>query len=253
MQFSQLYGAQLDIELGTSDTTQLFTTARRKKAINDAMHNFERTTSCTARLGQIPIVTGTGEYNLMSAFPDYFSLEDRREPKIKRVNGSSVTWIEGENFVRRTPTQLDREDPGWMADPNGTPTAWYLRDDAGSTFIGLDPPPDKGTETWTLYVPYLATSTDMSADSDIPFTLNAVPSLRLAVYHQALVHYAAGVLEPLRKNYSGANRQMGLYAGFIAQYETEKRKKGPSQVTMRRNYLRDATRPSRPVDPHRFP
>lgn len=255
MIFSDLYGTQLDIELGSADRTQLFTTARRKKAVNDAMHNFERTTSCTPVYGSIVVVDGTAEYDLLSNFPAYVSLDDRQEPYIKRVVGSSTTYIQGDSFQRRTPHWLDRDSPGWRADPKGTPSSWYIRNDSGKTWLGVDPPPNPAanSETWTLYVPYLASSTDMSADSDVPFTVAASPFLVLVPYHQALVHYAAGILEPLRKGYSAAKRQMDLYAGFIAQFETKKRRDGPNTITFRRSYMRDATRPNRPVDPHRFP
>jgi hypothetical protein len=256
MYFSQLYGSQLDIELGSQDRSQLFTTARRQKAINDAMHNFERMASCTPVLGTIAITDGVAEYDLLGNFSNFVSLQERREPSIRRVSGSgSVTWIQGEDFPRKTPTFLDRDEPGWEADPKGVPNGWYLRDDAGTSYVGLTPPPGPAAsgETWTLYVPYLASSDDMVSDGDQPFTINGIVFAILAPYHQALVHYAAGLLEPLRKNYSGAQRQMGLYAGYVAQYETKKRKDGPNQITMRRTYLRDAQRPSRPVDPHRFP
>jgi len=254
MQFSDLYGAQLDIELGSADRTQLFTTARRQKAVNDAMHNFERTTSCTPRYGTINVVNGTAEYNLLTNFTDYISLLDREEPSIKRVDASgNITYIQGENFQRRTPHWLDADSPGWLADPKGTPSSWYIREDAGATLLGLDPAPSPGTETWTIRVPYLASSTDMVADADKPFTDNAVPFLRLVPYQQALVHYAAALLEPLRKGYTAAQRQMGLYSGYVAQYEIKKRRDGSNQITMRRSYFRDAARPSRPVDPHRFP
>ncbi len=254
MQFSDLYGTQLDIELGSADRTQLFTTVRRKKAINDAMHNFERMTSCTPVFGSIAIVDNTAEYDLLSNFQNFISLQDRREPTIRRVtSGGAVSYIQGDGFERRTPTWLDRDAPGWLADPKGTPNSWYIRDDSGTTYIGVDPAPSVGTETWTLKVPYLSSSTDMSADADLPFTVAAKSFAVLTPYHQALVHYAAGLLEPLRKNYSGAQRQMGLYAGYIAQYETKKRKDGPNTITLKRNYLRDATRPLRPVDPRRFP
>jgi len=264
MTFSQLYGAQLDIELASQDgglvsgaSNNLFTRLRRKKAINDAMHNFERIANLTPILGSIPLVDGTAEYDLFANFPDYLSLEERREPAIKRVTTSgAVSYIEGDSFSRRSPTWLDRATPGWQADPKGTPSAWYLRDDSGTTWLGVDPAPNPAAvaETWTLVVPYLASSRDLIADTDVPFTsLSGVPALRLVPYHQALVHYAAGLLEPLRKNYAGAQRQMGLYAGYIAQYETKKRKDGPSQITMRRSYLREARRPGRGVDPHRWP
>lgn len=334
MQFLALYGQQLDIELGSADRTQLFTTARRKQAINDAMHNFERTTSCTPAYGTISITnqaasavlsaagsgyttndivtvaggtsttaaqfkltvaagvitavtlqtagaytglptnpvavtggTGTGatltvtwggtaEYDLLANFTNYISLFDREEPSIKRVTSTGiVTYIQGEDLARRTPHMLDVGSVGWRADPKGTPNAWYLRDDTGKSYVGLDPPPDPAgfSETWTLLVPYLASSADMALDGDAPFTIGGSSFTRLIPYHQALVHYAAGLLEPLRKNYSGAQRQMGLYAGYVAQYETKKRKDGPNQITMRRSYFRGATRPLRPVDPHRFP
>lgn len=255
MTFDLLYGQQLDIELGSADRTQLFTTARRKKATNDAMHNFERATSCTPVFGTIALVSGTAEYDLLSNFSNYISLHDREEPSIKRVNGSTVTYIQGDSLPRRTPHMLDTQSPGWRADAKGTPTGWYLRDDNGKSYVGLDPAPDPTAfgETWTLLVPYLANSTDMSLDADKPFTVGGNTFDRLAPYHQGLVHYAAALLEPLRKNYSAAQRQMGLYAGYVAQFETKKRKDGPSTIRMKRTYLRDSGRPMRAVDPHRFP
>lgn len=252
MTFLQLYGDQLDIELGSADRSQLFTLAKRKKAVNDAMHNFERITSCTPTYGVISMATGVSEYNLLGALANYISLLDREEPFIKRVNGTSITYIQGDSFVRRTPHWLDVANSGWRADSNGTPTSWYVRNDGGRTFLGVDPPPDLGTETWTLNVPYLANSTDMVADGDQPFTIGGNTFAVLAPYHQALVHYAAGVLEPLRKGYTAAQRQMGLYAGFVTQYETKKRKDGPNQITFRRNYLR-GSQSSRPRDPHSWP
>lgn len=340
MLFSDLYGTQLDIELGSADRTQLFTTARRKKAINDAMHNFERITNSTPAYGSIAVTmkaaaspstatsvyaggtghavndiltvsggtfttaarftvtavtsgvitavslltagsytvlptnpvattssgagtgatltvrwTGTSEYDLLSNFSGYISLLEREEPSIKIVDSSNnISYIQGDSFQRRTPHWLDMDAPGWRADSGGTPNSWYLRNDTGKTYLGVDPPPVPATgSTWTILVPYLSQSTDMSADSDQPFTVGGNIYSVLAPYHQALVHYAAGVLEPLRKGYSAAKRQMDLYAGYIAQYETKKRKDGPNTVTYRRSYFRDAARPSRPVDPHRFP
>lgn len=255
MIFSQLYGAQLDIELGSADRTQLFTTARRKQAVNDAMHNWERMTSCTPVYGSMPLVSGTAEYDLLQTFPNYFSLQERAEPAVKKVDPSgNVSWIQGDSLPRREPVWLDREDPGWRADPSGTPSAWFLRDDAGTTAVGLDPAPSiPAGWTYSLLVPYLATADDLTNDGDSPFAVNGKSFARLVPYHQALVHYAAGLLEPLRKNYTGAQRQMGIYAGYIAQYLSKTRKDGSDQVTYARNHLRDATHPRHAVDPHRWP
>lgn len=260
--FSQLWSDRLSIELASQDgslvagaSNNLFTQVRRKQAINDGMHNFERTTGATIVLGSITLINAVAEYNLLTSFPDYISLAERGEPSIKMVDPSlRETWIQGEQLTRRTIFWLDQETPGWRADPAGTPANWYIYDTAGATYAGLDPAPSV-LAGWvhTLIVPYLAQSADLVGDTDLPWTVSGTPFLRLQPYAQAIVHYAAGLLEPLRKNYSAAQRQMGLYAGYIAQYETKKRKDGPNQVTYRRHYLRDAGRPARAVDPHRFP
>ncbi len=256
MNFVTLYGTQLDVELASADRTNLFTATRRKKAINDAMHNWERIVGATEIFGTIPIVSTTAEYDLFLNFPNYVSLADRAEPYVKIVDASAnVRYLQGDSLARRDPVWLDREDPGWRADPSSTPTNWYLREDTGTSWVGLDPAPlIPAGYTYTLGVPYLASATDMVNDTDLPFTLNGIPLKRLIPYQQALVHYAAGLLETLRRNPAGADRQMKFYAGYVAQYETKQLKDSPSMTTYVRNYLRDARgRAARPVDPHRFP
>lgn len=256
MIFSDLYGTQLDIELGSADRTQLFTTAKRKKAVNDAVHSFERITSCTPITGLIPIVSGTAEYDVFLNFQNYISLSDNAQPAVKKTDpNGNVSWIQGDNLPRRDPVWLDSSAPGWRADPAGTPTSWYLRDDAGTTNIGLDPAPSVPAGwTYALYVPYLGSSDDLVNDGDQPFSISGTTFQRLIPYHQALVHFAAGQLEPLRKNYTAAKRQMDLYAGYIAQYSTKQRRDGPDQVTFARNYLREAAgRTGRARDPHSWP
>jgi hypothetical protein len=47
MTFLQLYGDYLDIELGSADRTALFTTARRKDAVNRAQLEFAKQTECS--------------------------------------------------------------------------------------------------------------------------------------------------------------------------------------------------------------
>lgn len=256
MIFSDLYGTQLDIELGSADRTQLFTTAKRKKAVNDGMHNFERVTSCTPVYGTIPIVSGTGEYDVFLNFQNYISLAHNMNPSVKKVDASgNASWIQGVDLPRRDPVWLDVSQPGWRADAAGTPTSWYLRDDAGTTFIGLDPPPSvPAGSTYSLLMAYVASSDDLVNDGDQPFSISGTPFLRLISYHQGLVHFAAGQLEALRKNYTAAKRQMDLYAGYVAQYTTKQRTDGPDQVTFARNYLREAAgRTGRARDPHSWP
>lgn len=252
MTFVQLYSTRLNIELG-SDQTTLFTTVLRKQAINDAMDAWVRVTGCTKRYGSISISDGVGEYDLEASFTDYIRLAG--DPSIKIVNGSDTRWIQGlDAFPKRDPEELDRLEPNWRAAPAGTPAFWYIREDGGSTYLGGSPAPDiTAPEVWTWSVPYVASPTALSADADVPFTISSGVIARLTTYHQALAHYGAAVLEPLRKNYAGAQRQMGLFAGFVAQYETRKVKDGSDQVTFARNYYEDATSAPRAVDQRRYP
>jgi hypothetical protein len=253
MQFSDLYDTQLDIELSSDDQTELFTTAKRKKAVNDAVENFVKTTKCTKDNGTIAIVDGTQEYNIESSFTNFIEL--LAPPVIRIAHTTNPTrWIQGDDLVRRTPEWLDREEPGWRAVDPGTPQFWYIDEDGAEYNLGMHPPPDVGTgETWSWYIVYLAQPTAMSADTDKPFTVSGSSAIRLQYYHQALVHYAAGLLEVDRKNYNGYERQMRIYAGFVAQYLSKQREAGPSQISTLRNYLRESSRPARPLDPRRYP
>jgi hypothetical protein len=252
MTFVQLYSTFLDIELASSDTTQLFTTVRRKLAVNEAAKAFARMTDCLKRYGSVPIIDETGEYDLEVAFTDFIRvLED---PSVKIIGASDTRYIQGDDLPRRDPAQLDWENPNWRAADAGTPMAWYLRPDGGATFLGLTPAPDVGSgEMWTILVPYSALPADMSADIDLPFTVSSNSPIRIAPYHQALVHYAAASLEPLRKNYAGAQRQMSLYNDYIAKYYEDERTSGPDQITMMRGYFDESKRQTRAVDWRRFP
>ncbi len=251
--FADLYGQQLNIELSSS-STQLFTLAARKRAINDGMDAFVRLTDCTPRYGNIAVVADTAEYDLETNFADYIRIVGN--PSIKRVTtGGAITYIQGlDDFPRRSAEWLDSEMPGWRGTDSGTPMCWYIRDDGGSTYLGLYPPPDPGTETWTILVPYLAQPTAMSADSDYPFTINSNVVNRLTTYRQALVHYGAAVLEPLRKNYTAAQREMALFTGYVAQYLTQHQQAAGDQIRLIKDYYRDAGRQSdRRMDPRRWP
>lgn len=251
MTFLQLWDDALDIELATDDTTQLFTTARRKKAINDAVEAFVRMTDCFRRIGSIPIVDETGTYDLEATLTDFIRLYG--EPSVKIVDGSTTRWIQGKDLPRRDVEELDVEEPGWRAADAGTPASWYLEQDGGQTLLGLHPAPDFDGDTATIRVPYVAKPADMTQVADEPFTLSANVLIQLRPYHQGLVHYAAAMLEPLRKNYSGAQRQMVLFNGYVAMYLEDERSNGPDQIGLARNYFGESIRTALPVDPRRWP
>lgn len=237
MTFLTLYDTKLDIELGTG-AVDLFTVALRKQAINDAQDDFARKTGCTKRYGEISITDGVAEYALNSLIPglDYIRLAGA--PSIRIVDGDDTRYIQGKNdFPRRGVEELDRLYPSWQSASAGTPTAWYLKEQENDT-LGMTPAPDiEDGEVWDWIVPYVADPPDMTASADQPFTLGGTVVQRLTTYHQALVHFAAAQLEPLRKNYSGVQRQLQLYSGYVAQFFQDQRKAEPDEITLAHNYF----------------
>lgn len=237
MTFLELYGEALNIELASSDTTQLFTTVRRKAAINDAMTAFVKETGCTRRTGTITMVDEDGDYELETEFTDFLRLAGA--PSIKVTNASShVRWLQGRKaFPQSDIDTLDWERPGWRDLDSSTPDCWYLDLTDGDAILGLVPAPLFASgETWQLRVPYVATPTAMSADGDLPFTTGSDQHRALAPFHQGLAHYAAGRLEAARKNYDGYDRQMKLYAGYVAKWFGLKQADAVGVVQIARNY-----------------
>jgi hypothetical protein len=68
-QFSTLYTSRLDEELGTDDSTTLFTTARRKAAINRGLEQFAELTECYVRWSTLVITSTAAEYDLNTRSP----------------------------------------------------------------------------------------------------------------------------------------------------------------------------------------
>jgi hypothetical protein len=254
MLFSTLYGSALDIELASADTTKLFTTAKRKLAVNNAQREFVKLTECLQRQGTIAIVSGTAEYDLEASLSAFTWLAKQGvEIKILEADGITYRYISGDDLPIRTIEYLNRTMPGWRSSSAGTPMAQYQRDDGGAVYLGFVPAPSVGTsETWTITVPYIALPTDMSLDDDVPFTVSANPKASLWPWHQALVHYAASQLEKLRKELQRSDLQSKIFAGYVADYLQRQRPKGGQQVTYTREYRQEARRSlSRGLDPDR--
>lgn len=237
MQFSELYGTELTRELGTADTTQLFTTLRRKAAINAAQLEFVKRTECLTRQASITIVDGTQEYDLEAIVAADFGWISKQGPSIAITSGSTVRYLEGDDLEETSVERLNQEEPGWRGASAGTPTKFYIRREGGLIYLGLHPKPDiSGTDTWALLVPYVAVPADMSADADEPFTVssNAIKSLRF--WHRALVHFAAMDLEKLRKDVAREMKQQSAFEYQLQQYEAAMKPKQGSQVRLARNY-----------------
>lgn len=262
--FLQLFGEYLDAELGSADRSNIFTTAKRKDAINRAHLEFAKQTGCFQRVATITVVDGTQEYDLdatgIISAGDYIDVAPQGPEHKYTDSGGSITYTAGEDFPRIDIPQLNRESSGWRSTTavSEKPTSWYLREDGGSLYFGLVPVPDIGAgDSAVVTLPYLAIPPDMTDDAHEPFSvvMGTSPKRTLRPWHMALVHYAAALLEPLRKNYQAEKRQRELFAGMVADYLQKQRPKGGQRVTFARNYyaeMRTRFQGSR-VDPRSWP
>jgi hypothetical protein len=248
MQFSELYGEALNHELGSADVTNLFTTVRRKAAINKAALEWVKQTESFVKWVDVTMVDEQQEYDLdstgvVSAADFLWVAKEGAEYAHTDANGN-VSYASGDEFVRRDLEWLNRNELGWRNAPSARlPQLHYEREQSGATYLGIWPKPDIGaSESAIVKLPYVAKPADMSADGDEPFSVSSDTKKRLQPWHQALVHFAAAILEPLRKNYTGEQRQRALFAAQVADYLSKKRPKGGQQVQLATNYYRNAQR-----------
>jgi hypothetical protein len=247
-QFSSLYAARLDEELGTDDNSVLFTTARRKSAINKGMTEFAELTECLVRQSTVILTGGTAEYDLNSttviASGDFVRLA-KQQVEFRYVDASSnLTILTGDDLPRRDIDWLNRYTPGWQTSTVAssvmqTPTSYYERMDGGSRYLGFAPVPSTGSSaSMTAIVPYIARPVLMTSDTNEPFQVGAVVRTDLRDYQQALVHFAAHQLEKLRRDDAASDRQLQKFLGYVTRFFQNTRIKGGLSLTMARNYFK---------------
>lgn len=247
-QFSSLYTAYLDEELGTDDSTVLFTTARRKSAINKGQAEFARLTDCLQRQTTLAIVTGTAEYDLNSTtvIPsgDWRGWS-KEQVQIRYTDASShVTVLAGkDDLPRREVEWLNDNLPGWQDSTYTSsvaqlPSLYYERTDGGRRYLGFWPMPSTGSSaTMVAVVPYLAHPTPLTSDTQEPFAVGTQYRTDLRPFHQAFVHYAAHQLEKLRKDEQASLSQFQKFMGYVTQYLQDTRVKNGQGVGFLRNYF----------------
>lgn len=246
--FSSLYGNRLDRELGSADSTQLFTSARRQSAVNEGQEEFARLTNCLERRSSITITGGTAEYNLNSTTivpgGDFYEWAPRGV-EFRYTDASSNTQVlAGEDLPRRDPLWLDRYEPGWQVSTVASsiqqmPSVWYERMDGGARYLGFWPVPSTGSSASAeAFVTYQARPAAMTSDTNEPFTVNSSVRFDLRPYHQALVHYAAYQLEKLRRDDQASDRQLQRFLGYVAQWQQAMRRKGGQALTFARSYFK---------------
>lgn len=250
MNFGHLYSSALDQELGTDDSTRLFTTGRRQRAINTAQLHFCDLTECAIRQSTVSCSNGVREYNLLSTVNvpgnDYLRLAKQGIEYHLVSSGASTSnstrFVAGDLLPRREIQWLNQYDLGWRQSTGGDPSAYYERFDGGQRFLGLTPPPQIGSsETGKVILPYVAKPSSMTSDTDVPFTFGSTFRGDLEPYHQAIVHYAASELEKLRLNGEGVQVQTQLFLGYVQRFVASMQPRGGYQVRMGRNYFSEVT------------
>lgn len=231
--FSDLYGTDLDTEIGSSDRTILFTTVLRKRGVNDGIKRFNDETGCYVKRATLSLTDGTGEYDLELLVTDYQRLA-KTLPVLKQdpASGDDI-YLSGEGFQFTTEAELDATVPDWRSAAAGTPQKWYLRRATGAHYLGLYPAPDvPAGDTWSVLFPYVATPPVLTADIDIPFS--AIDEL--FPYHRGPLYYAAAQMEKLRKNQDGVTRQMQAFAAVVALYRADLQPPAGTRIRLAKNY-----------------
>lgn len=246
--FLNLYSTRLDRELGNADSTVLFTTKRRKDAINEGLQEFADQTECFQRTSTVTITGGTSEYDLNSTavIPSGdFARLSPEQVQVQYVDASSnVTWVSGDDLPQTTIEELNRSTPGWQDSTIAStlmqlPIAYYTRADGERHLLGFYPVPSTGSSaTMTAVVPYLANPSPLTSDTQEPFATASGYRLDLRPYHQALVHYAAYQLEKFRRDDQASQSQLQLFMGYVQRYLAAKRRKNTKTITPSASYFR---------------
>lgn len=249
MTFAQLYGVELDRELGSSDSTELFTTVRRKAAINAAQLEFVKRTECLTKQTTVALVDATQEYDLEASITDFGWISDQGV-SIAISDGTNTRYLEGDDLEVTTIARLNHEEPGWRAVSAGIPTKVYLVRNGGAVNLGFHPKPSIGSgDTWTAILPYVLVPADMSADADEPFTVSANALRSLRMWHRALPHFAAYDLEKFRKDEGREQAQLALWEAEVQRFLANEKPKGSRRVRFTRLYRRVSSLASWRRDP----
>jgi hypothetical protein len=242
VQFNELYGPALDHELGSYDTTQLFTTLRRKNAINRAHKEFARLAKISlSREVIIPVTTGTAQYDLDAASVQRFVMFGRAPLRL-RHNTVATGARTVESLIVRSTAYLDEVAPGWR-DTTSSGAPQYIAHDPlnGVNYLRFSPTPSiPASETWELVVPIQANAADMTNDTDVPF--DGRPDVE--PYHWALAHFAAGILERLRKDPEAEQVQVQKFGAYLEDWNAKSTRPpgAHKRVFMQRDYLGEVSR-----------
>lgn len=247
-QFSSLYRSRLDEELGNEDSTVLFTTARRKNAINRGVKEFADLTGCLVRRITFAVTGGTAEYDLNSTTvipAGDFAGFQKDGIEFRYTNASSqLTILARDDLPRRDIDWLNQNEPGWRQSTVASsiiqlPRFHYVRMDGPAYLLGFTPTPSTGSSaSAAAMLTYLADAPVMVNDTDEPYTFSTGVRFDLSIYHQGAVHYGAHVLEKLRRDDQASDRQLQKFLGYVSRFFQDQRIPGGRQIRQARSYFK---------------
>jgi hypothetical protein len=254
MNFETLTKSELSLALNNSDTSVLYTGARRQVAIRQAEEEFIDLTECLVSQSTVACSCSVSEYALNTSTggsTDFVRIA-KQGVEYHHVSSAGVLrTVSGDQFPRRDIDWLNRNEPNWRESttPVEFPDSYYLRPDGGQLLIGVTQPPDVGSsETAKLLVPYVTRQAVMTSSAAEPFTVGSTPRTDLRWYHKALPKYAAYKLLPLIGDQQGAQAALQEFLGYVQRYLQDQRPKGGTHVQMGRNYYRESRRTGGMVD-----
>lgn len=254
---STLSGRLLTQELGSEDSTVLFTDARRHSAIFDGIREFADLTECHIRRSTVTITGGTGEYDLHLASiisnQDFVRFVTDQAIEVHYTDASSYTsYI---TVPEKTVRWLDEYEPSWrhstmVSSGMQVPRYCYRRVEGGRHYLGFYPVPSTGSSaSMKALVPYVAYPDVSTVSTHVPFTANGQVRFDLRPYHQGLVHYAAHQMEKLRRDDQASDRQLQRFMGYVQRYLQATRRKGTNALTYARTYFRRGSTMQEGTDP----
>jgi hypothetical protein len=247
-QFSTLWNRLLTQELGTDDSTALFTDARRQAGINDGVVEFADLTECYVRVSSVTWPGGTQEIDLNSTYVaglDFVRLAAKQSPEVRYTDAAgNVQVMAGDDLRQVDVAWLNRYEVGWQISTVASsvaqiPDRFYLRPDGGALYFGLFPCPSTGSSaSIKVLIPYVARPAVLSNSTSEPYTAGTAVRTDLRLYHRAAVHFGAHQLEKLRRDDAASDRQLQRFLSYVTRYLQNTRQKGGTALTFARTYFR---------------
>jgi len=152
----------------------------KRDLFNSAAQEWCKLTRCLPKERFFDVVASNPTYQLTTEVNDFYTMKE--EGLWHNRSGSDTNWYRVKPMTIRA---LDQKFPTWRNQSSSDMVMYYSQD--GDTLRVFYTPTFSKTNGFWLY--YYATSSDMTAATDYPFTGNSTHSTRLSPYEKNLLVY----------------------------------------------------------------